>query len=67
MIWNEAVGLKGGWDAAGCTTIISDQTGTTCECKHFGTIAIVAELVEEPTRPPEFLWMKVTHVDVKSP
>ena len=61
VMWDEAVGLKGGWDPAACTTIISDQSGTTCECNRFGTIAIVAELVEEPTRPPEFLWTKVIH------
>ena len=58
-IWSEDVGVGGGWDAAGCTTIISDQSGTTCECSRFGTIAVVAELVEEPKRQPEFLWMKV--------
>ena len=30
--WNEEIGLFGAWDSLGCTTVISEQDSTTCEC-----------------------------------
>ena len=58
-MWNENIGTQGAWDATHCTTVITEQTGTTCECATFGTFAVVAELVEEPTKPDEYMWLKI--------
>ena len=32
VVWNEDIGLYGAWDSLGCTTVISEQDSTTCEC-----------------------------------
>ena len=36
--WNEEIGLFGAWDSLGCTTVISEQDSTTCECDRSGLI-----------------------------
>ncbi len=36
---------------------MSEQTAVVCECSSFGTLAVVAELVEEPYWPPEDNWL----------
>lgn len=57
--FNPNFGPYGGWDASGCTTIITEQTSTTCECSTFGTFAVVAEIVQDPFVPEEDVWVKV--------
>jgi hypothetical protein len=59
VVWDKSLGVNGAWNADPCITVISDQSGTTCECEVFGTIAIVAEFIEEPSIPPEFFWLKI--------
>ncbi len=39
--------------------MVTDNTGTTCECKVFGTIAVIAEHVEDPSVTPEYLWLSI--------
>jgi hypothetical protein len=60
VVWDESLSTHGAWDSDPCVTVVSDQTGTTCECKVFGTFAIVAEFIEEPSVSPECVWLKVT-------
>ena len=59
MVWNDDLGTHGGWDANGCTTVITEASSTLCECSTFGTYSVVAELVEEPWLPPEHTWLTV--------
>ena len=45
------------WDASDCTTVLTEQEMTVCECSTFGTVAVIAEIVEEPSRPDDYLWL----------
>jgi len=59
VVWNEGIGLYGAWDSLGCTTVISDQDSTTCECDRFGTYALAAEKIEKPEAKARFDWLLV--------
>ena len=52
--WNEELGLHGAWDSAGCTTVMTEQSATTCECDQFGTFALAAEKIEQPRAKDAF-------------
>lgn len=49
----------GAWDANLCTTVLIEQDQTVCECRTFGSVSIVAEMVERPSLPPEDKWVTV--------
>ena len=57
--WNEDIGTHGAWDANLCTTVLVEQTQTVCECAHFGTYTVVAEMTEEPFVKEEEDWVTV--------
>lgn len=59
-VWNPDFGEHGAWDADKCTTVLSEQDVTTCECGTFGTFAVIAEMVEDPYLIPEEKWLTVT-------
>ena len=42
VVWNENIGTAGAWDGEHCTTVITEQTQTACECSVFGTMAVIA-------------------------
>ncbi len=56
-MYNEAIGKNGAWDGDTCTTVLSEQTTTPCECGSFGTFAVVAEKVEDPYIGEEYDWL----------
>ena len=53
------VSAHGAWDTDGCTTVLSDQTNTICECELYGKYAVIAELVEDPYVEEEDDWLTV--------
>ncbi len=57
VAWNEKLGSHGAWDADLCTTVLTVQTETVCECYIFSTFSIIAEYVEKPVLPDELLWI----------
>ena len=58
-MFNEA--LSGGsWDATHCTTVLTEQTNTVCECATFGTVAVIIEHVQPPEVDEEFTWLWIT-------
>jgi len=59
VIWNQEIGLFGAWDSLGCTTVMSEQDSTTCECDRFGTYALSAEKIEKPEAKARFPWLLV--------
>ena len=59
VVWNEQIGLFGAWDSLGCTTVMSEQDSTTCECDRFGTFALAAEKIEKPEAKARFPWLLV--------
>jgi hypothetical protein len=58
VVWNKDLGVHGAWDDRSCTTVITEQTQTVCECGEFGTFAVIAELIESPHVEPERKWLK---------
>lgn len=53
--------LSGGsWDATHCTTVLTEQTNTVCECATFGTVAVIIEHVQPPEVDEEFTWLWIT-------
>ena len=49
--------LSGGsGDATHCTTVLTEQTNTVCECATFGTVAVIIEHVQPPEVDEEFTW-----------
>ena len=53
--------LSGGsWDATHCTTVLTEQTNTVCECAAFGTVAVIIEHVQPPEVDEEFTWLWIT-------
>ncbi len=50
----------GSWDADKCTTVLTEQTNTVCECSTFGTVAVIIEKVEPPYVTPEYGWLTIT-------
>lgn len=60
VMWNEEIGLHGAWDSAGCTTVMTEQDSTTCECDRFGTFALAAEKIEQPEAKDAFSWLIVS-------
>jgi len=58
--WNEEIGLYGAWDSSGCTTVMTEQDSTTCECDSFGTFALAAEKIEQPEAKEAFSWLIVS-------
>ena len=36
-MYNEAIGRYGAWDGDKCTTVLSEQKSTVCECYTDGT------------------------------
>jgi len=60
VIWNEEIGLNGAWDSKGCTTVMTEQDSTTCECDRFGTYALAAEKIEQPEAKDAFSWLIVS-------
>jgi len=60
VMWNPDMGLHGGWDATFCTTVMSEQDSTTCECSEFGTYALAAEKIEQPEGKEDFTWLQVS-------
>ncbi len=57
-MFNEKIGKYGAWDADTCTTVLSEQSTTVCECGSFGTYALVAEKVEDPYVGEEYDWLR---------
>lgn len=45
VVWNEDIGTNGAWDGTHCTTVLTEQTQTTCECSVFGTMAVISGLI----------------------
>ena len=37
VVYNEDIGRYGAWDADKCTTVMSEQSSTLCECYTTGT------------------------------
>ena len=60
VMWNPDIGLSGAWDAEGCTTVMSEQDSTTCECSKFGSYALAAEKIERPEPKRDFTWLVVS-------
>jgi hypothetical protein len=60
VMWNPDIGMFGGWDANGCTTVISDQDSTTCDCAGFGTFAVAAEKIIKPVGKEDFSWLQIS-------
>ena len=60
VMWNPDIGMYGGWDANGCTTVISDQDSTTCECAGFGTFAVAAEKIIKPVGKTDLSWLQIS-------
>merc|ERR1712106_761108 len=60
VLWNEEIGLNGAWDSAGCTTVMTEQDSTVCECDRFGTFALAAEKIEQPEAKVAFPWLVIT-------
>ena len=58
-VYNEAIGTYGAWDASKCTTTLSEQEATICECGTFGTFALIAELEEQPYVKDEYEWLTI--------
>ena len=58
-MWNDEIGSTGAWDAAPCTTVITEQTSTVCECRNFGTYSLIAELAENPKAHKDKTWLTV--------
>ena len=59
IMWNPDLGLHGAWDAESCTTVMSEQDSTTCECSQFGTYALAAEKIEQPEGKEDYTWLMV--------
>jgi hypothetical protein len=51
--------VNGGWDTDGCTTVLTEQDQTNCECSRFGSYTVVAEMIETPWVKEEAGWLKV--------
>jgi hypothetical protein len=59
VMWNPDIGMFGGWDADGCTTIVTDQDSTTCECASFGTYAVAADKIVKPVGKTDMNWLHI--------
>ena len=59
VVWDPSIGVKGAWDAQFCTTVMSTQDQTTCDCYTFGTFTLIAELVSKPEAEPDATWLMV--------
>ena len=58
-MFNEKIPPFGGWDGKGCTTVLTGPISTICECYHFGTYAVLAEMIEPPGYPDEWDWLEI--------
>ena len=58
-MFNEKIPPFGGWDGKGCTTVLTGPVSTICECYHFGTYAVLAEMIEPPGYPEEWGWLEI--------
>lgn len=58
-MWNPDYSRFGAWDGSGCTTVLTEQSSTVCECGAFGTFTVLAELTEKPHHPPEYRWLVI--------
>ncbi|CAB4062825.1 unnamed protein product [Lepeophtheirus salmonis] len=47
VLWNEDFDENGAWDPRKCEAVTSQSDMTVCECKEWGTMAVIAELTEE--------------------
>ena len=56
-VYNDDIGRYGAWDADKCTTVLSEQHSTVCECYTTGTFILIAEMVEPPAYGPEYDWL----------
>jgi hypothetical protein len=45
--WNPDFGTNGAWDPAFCDVIDTSPEVTNCECKRFGSIAVLREMSEK--------------------
>jgi len=45
-MFNENIGMFGAWDSSACTTVITNQLQTICECSDFGVYAVEAEIID---------------------
>jgi hypothetical protein len=45
--WNPDFGTNGAWDPAYCDLIETSPEVTDCECKRFGSIAVLREMSEK--------------------
>jgi hypothetical protein len=59
VMWNPDIGMFGGWDTNGCTTVLTNQESTTCECASFGTFAVAANKIVEPVGKTDISWLQV--------
>jgi len=60
VIWNDDIGDYGAWDSQGCTTVMTEQDSTLCECNKFGTYALIAEKIEKPSGNYEYDWLSIS-------
>ena len=60
VMWNPDIGVFGAWDSDGCTTVMSQQDSTTCECSKFGTFALAAEKIVKPEGKHDYTWLLVS-------
>ena len=58
--WNHEIGLHGAWDPTGCTTVMTEQDSTSCECDRFGTFALLAEKIEQPFAKAAYPWLVIS-------
>lgn len=42
--WNEGFGSSGAWDPVECKVVETSEEKTTCECREFGSFAVIREL-----------------------
>jgi hypothetical protein len=45
--WNPDFGTSGAWDPAFCSVVETSPEVTSCECKRFGSIAVLREMSEK--------------------
>ena len=55
-MYNDAIQA---WDSTDCTTVLTEQENTICECSTFGTVVVIAEMVEDPNRSQDYLWLTI--------
>merc|ERR1712117_809518 len=61
-MWNDDIGLYGGWSTVDIETVAIDENSASCVTDKLGTYAIVAELAELPFEHEEPEWLFITRI-----